>query len=339
MISDKDAGTARASESLYRWWFDVIPAAFAGMTPDPNTNGAAASSDIVPKPFPVEQTSQALLLTQQLLRPLYEGLLQALLTQQPAQALGAFERLLRGRLEGMHDALAGMAQAVSSRQPGLAAFGSGLATAPLAVFGEALTPLSLNLERAYGGLADAFGLASSRELQQAAREMAAASMAHRQAQLEYLGLVAAALGKGTEGLMARLADMEQRGEHVDSMTALLRLWARATDEAIHGAMQSPRALEASAKLIRAATRSRRQQQRVVALASEALNVPTRAEVDSAHREIQQLKRELRRLRKSMEPVVIEPRPRDGAAKRQAPAATRTGASAAKGKYSRKVTTA
>ena len=42
-----------------------------------------------------------------------------------------------------------------------------------------------------------------------------------------------------------------------------------------------------------------QQQRVVAIASEALNVPTRAEVDDAYREIQELKREMRRLRKSI----------------------------------------
>ena len=36
----------------------------------------------------------------------------------------------------------------------------------------------------------------------------------------------------------------------------------------------------------------------MAIASEALNVPTRAEVDDAYREIQELKRELRRMRKS-----------------------------------------
>ena len=77
----------------------------------------------------------------------------------------------------------------------------------------------------------------------------------------------------------------------------MRLWARAADEAMHTAMRSPDALEASARLVRTATRSRGQQQRVVAIASQALNIPTRAEVDEAYREIQELKRELRRLRK------------------------------------------
>ena len=54
----------------------------------------------------------------------------------------------------------------------------------------------------------------------------------------------------------------------------------------------------SARLVRAASRARQQKQRVVAIASEWLNIPTRAEVDDAYREIQELKRELRRLRKS-----------------------------------------
>ena len=86
---------------------------------------------------------------------------------------------------------------------------------------------------------------------------------------------------------------------VDTMLALVRLWARTMDEAMHDAMQSPRALQATAKLIRASASSRQQQQRIVAIASEALNVPTRAEVDDAYREIQELKRELRRLRKGV----------------------------------------
>ena len=200
--------------------------------------------------------------------------------------------------------------------------GSGLATSPMALFGEAMKPLSLNLERTFGGLADAFGLASSRELQQATCGMAAAALARGQAQPEYLGLVAAAMGKGMEGMMARLAAMGRRGESVDSLLGLVRLWARTTDEAMHSEMQSPRALDVSAKLLRATTRSRQQQQRMGAIASEAMNVPTRAELDEAYREIQELKRDLRRLRKSVESVASGQKASDAvAAKRQRPATT------------------
>lgn len=166
--------------------------------------------------------------------------------------------------------------------------------------GKALGPLSLNLERAYGGLADAFGLASSRDWQRASREMAAAAIEKQQAQAEYLSLVVGAMAKGSEGVLARLKSMDEKGETVDSLLGLVRLWSHALDESMHAALQSPKALEASARLVRAASRARQQKQRMVAIASESLNIPTRAEVDDAYREIQELKRELRRLRKSME---------------------------------------
>jgi len=102
--------------------------------------------------------------------------------------------------------------------------------------------------------------------------------------------------------MARLHEMGKEGKSVDSLLGLIRLWAQSTDAAMHDAMQSQPALEASAKLLRASNRARKQQQTMVALASEALNVPTRAEVDDAYREIQELKRELRRVKKLMAPV-------------------------------------
>jgi hypothetical protein len=98
-------------------------------------------------------------------------------------------------------------------------------------------------------------------------------------------------------------------------------------------MQSRGALEAAARLVRTATRSRQQQHRVIAIASQALNMPTRAEVDDAYREIQELKRELRRLRKSLAPegpsdaadVAPQPTPARKSRSRAAPPAKTAGA--------------
>ncbi len=92
---------------------------------------------------------------------------------------------------------------------------------------------------------------------------------------------------------------------------------------MHGAMQGPDALAASADLVRTRARTRQQKQRIVAIASEALNIPTRAEVDDAYREIQELKRQVRRLRKPVTPapaavaelVAPRPKPKPPAAKR------------------------
>lgn len=297
MPADKDSDAATASEPLYTWWLNVIPGLFGGLTPRSSAEDAQSSNNGSPRPFPIEQMSQALTLTQELLNSLYGACFRALLASRPGEEAHAFQDLLQGRTAGMTDKLADIGQALSGH-PNHAALRSVLTGTPLAAIGEALRPLSLNVERAYGGVADAFGLAPLRELEEAGRDMSLAALANRQAQVEYLEVVAGAVSKGAEALTARLVEMGQRGESVDSLLALVRLWARTTDEAMHGAMQSPRALEASAKLIRAAARSRKQQQRVVAIASEALNVPTRTEMDDAYREIQELKRELRRSRKA-----------------------------------------
>lgn len=318
-----------AAEPLYRWWLGAMPGLFAGLAPA-GQDAAGTPAQGTPGPFPVDQLGQALKLTQHWLGSLYEAYLRTLITSQPGDEMRSFENLVVDRVAGMADRLVGVGQAFSGH-PNLAELNARLTGASLTALGEALKPLSLNLERAYGGLADAFGLAPLRALEEAGRDTALASAAHRQAQLEYLEVVAGALHQGAEALTVRLAEMAQRGESVNSLLALVRLWARTTDEAMHGAMQSPRALEVSAKLLRAAARSRQQQQRVVAIASEALNVPTRAEVDEAYREIQELKRELRRLRKGsgapaeVAPAAAPARPAQAAAPRKT---RRKGAAAA-----------
>lgn len=291
---DNDSAAAAGAQQLYRWWLGGLPNLFGG----PKDEGAAAkrAAETAHAPFPVDQMGQALKIAQQWLGALYEGYLRNLVAGHSGDQVRGFEQLVAEQLSGMADKLVGVGQAFSGR-PNLAELNARLTGAPLAALGEALKPLSLNLERAYGGVSDAFGMAPLRDLEEAGRDMALASVTHRQAQLEYLEVVVEAMQKGAELLTIRLAELGQRGESIDTMLGLVRLWARTTDEAMHGAMQTPRALQAAAKLLRASAHSRQQQQRLVAIASEALNIPTRAEVDEAYREIQELKRELRRLRK------------------------------------------
>ncbi|MGJ7507446.1 poly(R)-hydroxyalkanoic acid synthase subunit PhaE [Variovorax sp. GT1P44] len=335
MASDKNEfDAAQASEPLYAWWLNLIPSLFgAGSSmPSPPTD------DADPLPFPLPQVSQALTMMQQLLGPMYQGYFQSLLTHpKPEEAFVAFQDLLQGQLQKLAEGLAGTGQALSAGSA--SATGWNLLGQPMAMFGQAMQPMSVNLERAYGGLADAFGLAPSRELQGAARGMASAALAKKQAQSEYLSLIVAALAKGSEGLMARLAEMGKTGESVDSLLGLVRLWSRSADEAMHAAMQSPKALESAAKLVRASAQSRQQQQRIVAIASEALNVPTRAEVDDAYREIHELKREMRRLRKAIGVSAADVLPEAASSPRIAPASPRAvkRAPAAKRKTSPKAT--
>jgi polyhydroxyalkanoate synthesis regulator phasin len=319
MAQDKQADAAKPADPLYDWWFGALPTLLGGWAAPPKheRNGAAHAAAA---PFPTGRVFDALKVTQELMENLYGGYFRALIARRPGEELRAFEELVHDRMAGLGDKLAGVGEALSGH-PDFKALMPGLAGAAMASITQALKPLSTNIERAYGGLADAFGLAPLRELDAAGRDMAVAALAHRRAQAEYLDVAMVAAGKGLEIMMARLAEMGGRGESVDTMLALVRLWAKTMDEAMHEAMQSPRALQASADLIRASARSRQHQQRIVAIASEALNVPTRAEMDEAYREIQELKRELRRLRKAAvlpSPVSAAPPARKTAAARRKP---------------------
>jgi hypothetical protein len=80
--------------------------------------------------------------------------------------------------------------------------------------------------------------------------------------------------------------------------ALLRLWGDQLDAASHAAMQSDAGLRATAATVRAASHRRLAGQRLLDLGCEGAGLPTRHEIDEAFREIQALKRELRRLRRS-----------------------------------------
>jgi hypothetical protein len=120
----------------------------------------------------------------------------------------------------------------------------------------------------------------------------------RAAQAAYLGILSKAWALGVQGLLEKLETMRDKGERVTSFLELVSLWIREIDQAGHVAMQSEAGLAATAAAVRATNRQRAELQRLVALVSLALNVPTRAEVDDGFREIQELKREIRRLKRN-----------------------------------------
>jgi len=170
-------------------------------------------------------------------------------------------------------------------------------------------PLQIGADRTFGAFADAFGLRPMREMQEAWVELGEAETERRAAQAAYVALAAKAWADGTRGLIARLEQMRQNGEQVTTFLGFVRLWAREADAAVHKAMQSEEGLAAAAFAVRATGRQRAALQRLVALASHTLNVPTRAEVDDAYREIQELKRELRRLKKGVPHDEVETKAR------------------------------
>jgi hypothetical protein len=107
--------------------------------------------------------------------------------------------------------------------------------------------------------------------------------------------------------------MADSGQRVDSVLALLKMWAVSTEHAVHAVLQSEEGLAATAALARAGVTYRRKLQHIAAIVADALDMATRRELDEAFREIQELKRELRALR----PAVVVTAPASAAGPRKA----------------------
>ena len=153
-------------------------------------------------------------------------------------------------------------------------------------------------ERVYGPLADAFGLRPARDAFKTWCELAAAQRAECVANAQIAGVFAAGAYDGMGRLAQRLDRMRSEGQTISSPTALLRAVLGDLDSAMQVAMLSEPGLAATAASVRATSRRRSGWQKIAALGAEAVGQPTRVEVDEAFREIQQLKRELRELKRA-----------------------------------------
>jgi Poly(R)-hydroxyalkanoic acid synthase subunit (PHA_synth_III_E) len=157
-------------------------------------------------------------------------------------------------------------------------------------------------DRTFGGLFDALGLGPMRKLQAAWQDLAASSMAQNETRAAYAMVVQGAFTAGFDGLLRKLAAMAAAGERVESVLALMRLWAVSTEQAVHDVLQSEQGLSATAALARAGVTHRRKLQHVAGIVADALDMATRRDLDDAYREIQELKRELRARRQPVAEV-------------------------------------
>lgn len=300
--------------SLYRQWWSMLPSFFAAMQPAAAMAATAAPAAATPPP-PADGAAAPDWLAFMRQAPQLSGDAFTRLFDAWAPLLGQSGAPLADGLRRLADStdenLKWLQDAWSAANP-LGAGGSlqglpalpGWATPLLfaaggAVPSDRMNPLQIGADRTFGALADAIGARPLREVQEAWQVLLRSEIERRAAQAAYFGLVGKAWSAGTRQLLDRLEQMRRNGEQVSSMVGLLKLWAGEADAALHERMQSPEGLAATAQLVRASTDQRAELQRVVGLLSQALNMPTRAEVDDSYREIQELKRELRRLKKAL----------------------------------------
>lgn len=167
----------------------------------------------------------------------------------------------------------------------------------------------------------AFGL--GREHQERLQKLAQAQVELQQRESAYNALMLKSLQRAYELFESKLAACEEPGRQLKSGRALFDLWIDAAEEAYADIALSPEFRDTYGALVNAQMRLRSGVQKEVEQAGAMFGMPTRTEIDAAHRKIAELERTLRRMRDAQpEPKRESPKPASKPAKSPAKAASR-----------------
>lgn len=140
----------------------------------------------------------------------------------------------------------------------------------------------------------------AREQQQRMQALARDQLALHQAMNRYSALLAEAGEQAFAGFEKKLAERSEPGRQLESARAVYDLWIDAAEEAYAEMATSGRFRDVYGALADAQMRVRKGVQEQVERACNELGMPTRSELDSAHRRIHALTRELRELRSMLD---------------------------------------
>lgn len=136
-----------------------------------------------------------------------------------------------------------------------------------------------------------FGL--HREQQSKQQALMAAMMESAEQQRRYQALILKANAAGLERLQDRLADHIEPGRQLESLKSLYDLWVDAAEEAYAEIALSDEFREVYGAMVNAQMRERQLVQEHLEDLCRQLGLPTRSEIDSLGRRLQEVRRELR----------------------------------------------
>jgi polyhydroxyalkanoate synthesis regulator phasin len=148
------------------------------------------------------------------------------------------------------------------------------------------------------GAVPAFG--PGRERQQSAERLARAAMRYQQAFAAFTALLGRVSGGAVDRLAQRLGESSGAGKAPDSLRAVYDLWVDCGEQAYAAAAHTPEFAKAQSELNDALLDLRREQQKQVEDWARALDLPTRAEVNTLIKRVNTLRRRMRELEEELE---------------------------------------
>lgn len=150
----------------------------------------------------------------------------------------------------------------------------------------------------------AFGL--NREHHERLQALARAQVDYQEKNAAYNALMAKSGQRAFELFEEKLGEREEPGRQLASARALFDLWIDAAEEAYAEVALSQEFRAVYGALVNAQMRLRNGIQKEVELACGMFGMPTRSEMDAAHRKVAELERQLRRMRAEGGPARKQP---------------------------------
>jgi class III poly(R)-hydroxyalkanoic acid synthase PhaE subunit len=136
----------------------------------------------------------------------------------------------------------------------------------------------------------------------------------QEAQSEYEKALSAGLAESVERTIEHLAKLAEKGEKLTSARDLMRTWYSIADRTLMEKFNTKEFLHLQDKLTDALMNHKKVQREALEIVYNALEIPTRSEIDEAYRDIHELKREVRVLRRALKEATAKAGPAKGGKK-------------------------
>lgn len=154
-------------------------------------------------------------------------------------------------------------------------------------------------DQTMGSITGMPGVGFTRELEEKLAKGFAAWQEAMQAMNEYQLLMADAWAGVHEQVMREMMSRAEQGKPIQSVRDLVKLWTGAADKSFDQIFRSEKYAEVQGAFVRTYMEYRIHEQHIVDEMMKYSHIPTRTEMDEAHRNIYELRREVKALKKAL----------------------------------------
>lgn len=140
------------------------------------------------------------------------------------------------------------------------------------------------------------GLGYTREWQEEIQRWHQLWLDHNEAVRHYTQVLGGIASRATERLGKKLFDLATEGKTPETLRAFYDIWVDCGEESYADAAMQPEFINAQARLVNTLMAVKRQEQKMIDEWLSSLNMPTRRELDTNHRRIHELRRDVWQLR-------------------------------------------